>query len=69
MYYKLTVSVERGDTLTVDVSGLSFIPLINDTVAVESGDKTNYGVVKHRHFNFLSPVVCHVSLVCSPDNG
>lgn len=68
MRYFIDVTVENDPKRTVEMKGLPAIPEAGDTVALEANNVTAYGVVKHRHFQFESPNICRVSLVCTHDN-
>ena len=68
MRYFIGVTVENDPKRTVELKGLPAIPEAGDTVALEANKVTAYGVVKHRHFQFESPDICRVSLVCTHDN-
>jgi hypothetical protein len=68
MRYIIDVTVENDPKRTVELQGLPAIPEPGDTVALAANNGTAYGVVKHRHFQFESPNICRVSLVCIQDN-
>ena len=68
MRYFIDVTVEDNPKRTVELKGLPAIPQAGDTVAIEANNVTAYGVVQHRHFQFESPNICRVSLVCRRDN-
>jgi hypothetical protein len=68
MRYLLEVTVANEPKQSIELDAMPPIPLTGDTVALQSGNHTAYGVVRHRHFEFASPGVCRVSLVCVPEN-
>ena len=68
MRYFIDVTVEDTPKHSVELKGMPAIPQAGDTVAVGANNATAYGVVKHRHFQYESPNICRVSLVCTRDN-
>lgn len=68
MRYFIDVTVEDEPKRSVELKGMPAIPAAGDTVAVEAAGATAYGVVQHRHFQYESPNICRVSLVCRHDN-
>ena len=68
MKYILEVTVESEPKRSLELDCLPPLPLTGDTVALQSGEHTAYGVVRHRHFEYATPGICRVSLVCVHDN-
>jgi hypothetical protein len=68
MRYLVEVAVGNEPKQSLELDSLPPIPLAGDTVALQSGNHTSYGVVRHRHFEFAAPNICRVSLVCVAEN-
>jgi hypothetical protein len=68
MRYVVEVTVESEPKRSLELDGLPPLPVPGETVALQSGEQTAYGVVRHRHFEFAAPDVCRISLVCVRDN-
>jgi hypothetical protein len=68
MRYLMEVTVENEPKRSLELDGMPPLPMAGDTVALQSGNHTAYGVVRHRHFEFASPDLCRVSLVCVTEN-